>query len=949
MGFLLSVAMILTRIHAKHGAEHLSAREAFANDDYVDRLKHSENIREKKDNKQFFDALLVVVQWLFCLLGVVHTTLRYANNNGRLTIQFYATPFLALLLDSKRFKVVVAGFVAICCHLVALLIGVYSSVLAQDRIYAVSELYTVLGPAIPVYYFLLVRYYQMYQIQAEADIHEQISAHKNFMLETLLSNLPAIVWTIDSNLGITFCRGAGFSKVKSEHVTEKNFGSLVLQDKQTKDSHLQALQGHTNSFTHCFPFIPDVLFKTSLAPFKNERGVICGVIGLALDVTELMEAQEALSRSEANYRSLIESTTDLIVKIDPTYKILFSNQSVLNIVKEDLVGTPFLDWFAGDKREEVLIKLRELFQTRATCSWEWESQSLDGKYVTHYASRASPIIRADNVVEATVTSVDITEKKKAQEQERIADEMRVASKSKSEFICQMSHELRNPMNAIIGSLQLLACTDNLSKIQAEHISDASDNAKLLLAIISDVLDLAKIESGKLEIVNEPANLVEIIETTAGMMGNQADSKGLQIYTKIDTAIPEKLLCDKNRISQILMNFSSNSFKFTNSGYISLSVELLEDYRHSSKVRFSCKDTGIGIRTKHLNTIFQPFVQIMAKNQEYNPTTHKGWGLGLEICSRLAQLMNGIVGVESVYGKGSTFYFDITLKKVNSTPIGALLTHSDFNMALIVEYKEEFKSILKHYLKALHVEHIASVSSCDTVEQVLQQWNNHNTNNNRTVILADSELKDRLIHLVTKDCRLILLNRPTNNQAHSHAIAHDNVVNLRKPLRLSRLMNALIEDQDVQSTLSQDADVRSLSTLPLSDNSSKLSPSDLEILCVEDSAINKKIMIFMLKKLGIIKIDSADNGVEGLDLVSKRDRPYNLIFMDLQMPLMGGDECTTKIRQLADQAKAQTPIVAVTANADVRTIENCLSLAFNDVLTKPVSIEKLVQLIQTYCL
>ena len=483
-------------------------------------------------------------------------------------------------------------------------------------------------------------------------------------------------------------------------------------------------------------------------------------------------------------------------------------------------------------------------------------------------------------------------------------------------------------------------------IQCDHLADARENANSLMNIVSDVLDLNKIESGKLELVNEPNSVLDIVESTCSSISTQAYKKGLRIHSFVDPRIPSSLICDKNRIGQILLNYASNAvstrsnlidvvllltlliqLKFTKAGYIILQATLLSETPSSATVRFECIDTGVGISKEDQKTIFDQYTQVLSTDSVQQE--NKGWGLGLRICSLLGKdLMKGKIGVESSCDLGYTFYFEVTLPKVENetTCIANLIPRANFDKVLAVSIPIELERYLSEYLKYMGVKKLHCFhQECECLEFLKTSVKP----SERVVIFTDAVGG---MANMNSNCKIISLIENSNWYRAQQA---ENCIPLRLPIRLKHLISV------INGLALHPSTGANLLNVPL-----LVPASSLRVLYVEDNAVNRKILCLMLEKIGITHIDQAVNGQEGWEKVCQAPEPYSIIWMDLKMPVMSGQACAAKIRELNDE-RAKVPIIAVTANADARIIHQ-LDSTFNDVMFKPIGIEKVITMINKYC-
>lgn len=519
----------------------------------------------------------------------------------------------------------------------------------------------------------------------------------------------------------------------------------------------------------------------------------------------------------------------------------------------------------------------------------------------------------------------------------------VREKSKSEFMANLSHELRTPLNGIDGMLALLKNT-NLASQQREYVEIASQSSDILLNLLNDVLDLSKVEAGKLTLESVEFDLRNLIERSTELYAGKAQSKQVEIAMVFKGYIPPALLGDITRINQILNNLISNAVKFTQQGHILVETQC-DTQGKQVHLHIQVKDTGIGIQQDVLPNLFDAFVQAD------NSTTRKfgGTGLGLALCRELASLMNANVYLESTYGEGTTAHFKISLAIADDhcqidSPLPKHIQQSHF---VVLAEPCLNRSILLQYFNEWQLNYSVSDYSTEQLQPILQQ---HQQRNTPIILLPMIQLPHKhlqfLLHSVsyTGPCHLLpLVTQPIMLMDH-HQLPMDFSQAILMPLRQQRLKHSLQHLATLPYGILRTDQVTTVN-LPSHDASDAAVSSQqatsylAHVLIVEDNLVNQKVVQGRLSKYPV-DVTIAEHGKAALH--AYQQRPFDLILMDCQMPEMDGYQCTQRIRELEHYTEKHTPIIAVTANKQDSEQQKCLDAGMDGYLSKPINQQSLEQ-------
>jgi two-component system sensor histidine kinase/response regulator len=664
-------------------------------------------------------------------------------------------------------------------------------------------------------------------------------------------------------------------------------------------------------------------------PLENERA------DLVAQNEDLKASDQRLREVEQFYRSVLERSPDAFLVVDVDGVIHLANEQcekLFGYARSELLGEK-VEILVPDEFRAQHPALRASFHRDPTTRAMGALRDLHGRRkdgsLVPVDIALSPVPARDGAgIQVAVSIRDVTDRKQAEielkEAKRKAEE---ATRLKSMFLANMSHEIRTPMNAIIG-LSHLALKTALTPKQRDYISKVHNAGTSLLAIINDILDFSKIEAGKLDIETTDFRLDDVISSVTTVTGQKATDKSLELLAHVSPGIPQFLLGDPLRLGQILTNLINNAVKFTERGEICVNADLLQHTGEKCQLRFSVRDTGIGMTKEQAAKLFQPFMQAdMSTTRK-----HGGTGLGLTVCRRLVELMGGQIWLDSEPGVGTTFTFTVWVGVGQQKGSGRVVPDRLTALrALIVDDNVAAREIIDDLLKevvsetdavASAPEALAAIKQTDAdapYDIVFMDWRMPGMDGLQAAraIKADESLKHPpAIVMVTAFGRDEV--REEAERLHLDGF-------LVKPVTRSMLVDALV---------GAFADASDQAAAVASATSEGVSLTGLHVLVVEDNDINQQIAVELLEGVGA-NVDVASNGREAVDMLLGGPIPpaYDVVLMDLQMPVMDGHQATKKIR--SDPRFTALPIYAMTAHATLEEREFCLTNGMNGHIAKPI--------------
>ena len=694
-------------------------------------------------------------------------------------------------------------------------------------------------------------------------------------------------------------------------------------------------------------------------PVYDAIGSVIGIQGIFSDVTEKERAEIELQQTKARLQAVLDAATQMsVIATDVNGLIDVFNtgaERMLGYSAEEMVGkqTPAIFHLESEvkKRGEELsqqfgrtIQGFDVFVEHARHGKheerEWTYVRKDGVQLAVNLVVTARRDRSDHIVGFLGIATDISARKQAEAAMRKAKEAaEAASQAKSDFLANMSHEIRTPLNAVIGMTELVRDTE-LNATQREYLAMVQESGESLLAVINDILDFSKIEAGKLSLEAAPFNLREVLGDTMKSLALRAHRKRIELACHVAPDVPFAIDGDPHRLRQIVVNLVGNAIKFTEVGEVVLDVAVQQQDSDSLMLHFRVQDTGIGIPEDKLDTIFEAF------EQADTSTTRRygGTGLGLAIVSRLVELMQGNIWVDSEVHRGSVFHFTARFQRASAESVATATTiHPPILQGLrvlIVDDNTTNRRILTEMLTNWAMQPLAVASVADAIDE-LERMSRAGTP--YAMILTDSNMPVQdgftLAQKVQANRALcgsmiMMLTSADRPEDLSRCQEYGISAYLIKPIKQSELLDAIVLAVGTGSPLAASA------TTAVS--SAKQTGRPKSILLAEDSLINQKLAIGLLERWGH-RVTVANDGEEAVRLSA--EQKFDLILMDVQMPSLDGLDATRVIRAREREIGGHIPIVAMTAHAMKGDRERCLEVGMDSYLMKPIRAEQLFRQIE----
>ncbi len=672
-------------------------------------------------------------------------------------------------------------------------------------------------------------------------------------------------------IGLLFLIGYTFVRIRRTHVRKERMALIRLEVSEIIVMLAMLL------------YLGGQAIKFDILPF-------CASGALLLIILSVVRG-ELFNVTDAGRNWMFEHMQDIFLITDSMYGYVDANAYAKSI---------FPELAAKRKNERIPRELYELFINDKT---EYKK----GEHC--YEKNITPLMEGEQVQGYCLLLMDVTQTHQLVEELKGAKaKAEDANQAKSAFVSNMSHEIRTPMNAIVGMTEILL-RSQMSGQQRGYLNNIKNSGNALLTIINDILDFSKIESGKLEIVNDAYEPMSMLNDLSMIFLNRIGEKDVELLYDIDPALPNKLYGDSLRLRQVIINIANNAIKFTQEGYVKISLKVTRLEEDGIEIFVSVKDTGQGIREEDLGKLFQSFQQVdMQKNH-----SKEGTGLGLSISRQLVELMGGSIGVRSTYGEGSEFYFTVRQKVVEELPAAQLKTR-DRKAVSGYFASEDMALMLKKFANDYGVYYM----EYDELYRQAKEEGFFAVDFLFTDGAAYHELAPEILSAKAEEGTICILQNPM-----TQSLDVDGAMVVNKPLYSLNFCQILNHEEPGGSDQTDDY--------------MNFTAPEARVLIVDDNEMNLKVAIGLLQPLQM-QIETAESGKHAIEKIEKNR--FDLIFMDHMMPVMDGVEATQRLRAMQEEYFKTVPIIALTANAVVGARETFKQAGMNDFVAKPIEMKEI---------